>query len=143
MDEKMRILKMIEEGTLSAEQAVNLIDALDQSNAEGEAKGAPGSSAVFDDQYPAVQDTSSYENKMLRIVVDSADGDKVNIQLPVKIIRQVLKLTGKLPIQSDGLQGIDLDALTSSILECMDNETLGNIVEVHAADGSVVQIFIG
>lgn len=143
MDEKMRILKMVEEGRLTAEQAVNLIDALEQPDEHASNKERTDSVTLFDGQFPSVSDTTSYENKMLRIVVDSADGDKVNIQLPVKIIRQVLKLTGKLPIQSDGLEGIDLDALTASILECLDNETLGNIVEVHAADGSVVQIFIG
>ena len=80
---------------------------------------------------------------MLRVVVDSTTGDKVNVQLPVKIIRQVLKVTGKLPIKNEALQGIDLDALTTAILECLDNETLGNIVEVSAADGTTVRVFIG
>ena len=142
MDEKMRILKMVEEGKLSAEEAISLIDALGESVREDETAG----------QYPAYDNGcavvpkgqgTSYENKMLRIVVDSTKGDKVNVQLPVKIIRQVLKVTGKLPIQSQELQGIDLDTLTASIIECLDSETLGNIIDVSASDGTTVKIFIG
>ena len=134
MDEKIRILKMVEEGKLSAEQAVDLIDALSEPAPAAEEFGAT---------MPAVSDAAPYENKMLRVVVDSTTGDKVNVQLPVKIIRQVLKVTGKLPIKNEELQGIDLDALTTAILECLDNETLGNIVEVSAADGTTVRVFIG
>lgn len=135
MDEKMRVLKMVEEGKISAEQAVNLLDALGEEAAE-ETQGAD-SVAVS-----GARD-GAYENKMLRVVVDSAEGDKVNVQLPVKIIRQVLKVTGKLPIDGKGMENLDLDALTVSILECLDSETLGNIVDVNAADGSTVKIFIG
>ena len=77
------------------------------------------------------------------MIVDSPKGDKVNVQLPVRIIRQVLKVTGQLPIKSEDLKNIDLDALTASILECLDNETLGDIVTVDASDGSTVRVFIG
>lgn len=133
MEEKMRILKMVEEGKISAEQAVGLIDALEDSGAKEELMNTA--------QEP--DGAVSYEDKMLRVIVDSAEGDKVNVQFPVKIIRQVLKVAGKLPLKSEELRGIDLDALADSILECLDNETLGNIVEVDAADGSKVKVYIG
>ena len=58
-------------------------------------------------------------------------------------IRQMLMVTGKLPIKTEELEGIDLEELTSSILECIDNETLGNIIEVSSSDGTTVRIFIG
>ena len=141
MDEKMRILKMVEEGKISAEQAIGLLDALGGTAAEEN-----GAQTKAEDHVQAAVTTApdaSYENKMLRIVVDTTTGDKVNVQLPVKIIRQVLKVTGKLPIQAEGMQNIDLDALTASILECLDNETLGNIVDVSASDGTTVKVFIG
>lgn len=138
MDEKMRILKMVEEGKISAEQAIDLLEALG-----GVPQGSAGQTA--DGQWFDIGDKpgTAYDNKMLRIVVDSAEGDKVNVQLPVKIIRQVLKVTGKLPIQGEGMQNIDLDALAASVLECLDNETLGNIVDVNASDGTTVQVYIG
>ena len=140
MDEKLRILKMVEEGKLSAEQAVELLKALEGTVLEGE-------TADYDqdayEQTAIVNSNIPYENKMLRVIVDSPAGDKVNIQLPVKIIRQMLKVTGKLPIKSEELEGIDLEALTASVLECIDNETLGNIVEVNSSDGTTVRIYIG
>lgn len=139
MDEKMRILTMVEEGKLSAKEAIDLIDALEKTTPEEEFMSY---SEDFDSQAFTKQSTTSYENKMLKIIVDTPDGDKVNVQLPVKIIRQVLKMTGKLPIKNEDLQGIDLDALTTTILECLDNETLGNIVEVDSADGTIVKVFI-
>ncbi|MFR6332788.1 MAG: hypothetical protein ACLUOI_31120 [Eisenbergiella sp.] len=89
------------------------------------------SAESFYEETRAVPENIPYENKMLRIIVDSSAGDKVNIQLPVKIIRQMLMVTGKLPIKTEELEGIDLEELTSSILECIDNETLGNIIEVR------------
>ena len=140
MDEKLRILKMVEEGKLSAEQAVELLKALEGTVPEGE-------TADYDqdayEQTAIVNSNIPYENKMLRVIVDSPAGDKVNIQLPVKIIRQMLKVTGKLPIKSEELEGIYLEALTASVLECIDNETLGNIVEVNSSDGTTVRIYIG
>ena len=140
MDEKLRILKMVEEGKLSAEQAVELLKALEGTVPEGE-------TADYDqdayEQTAIVNSNIPYENKMLRVIVDSPAGEKVNIQLPVKIIRQMLKVTGKLPIKSEELEGIDLEALTASVLECIDNETLGNIVEVNSSDGTTVRIYIG
>lgn len=139
MDEKLRILKMVEEGKISAEQAISLLDAVGTPEETTHQENMSG--AVL----PDVLNTSDvpYENKLLRIVVDSPTGDKVNVQLPVKIIRQLLKVTGKLPIQAEGLENIDMDALITAILECLDNGTLGNIIDVAAADGTTVKIFIG
>ncbi|WP_343208586.1 SHOCT-like domain-containing protein [Anaerolentibacter hominis] len=137
MDEKMRILKMVEEGKLTAQQAVNLINALEEDR---------GKEASVNYMEPVAECSGSeipYDNKMLRIIVDSPDGDKVNIQLPVKIIRHMLKLTGMLPIKSEELQGVDLEALAGTILDCLDSETIGNIVSVDGADGTNVKIYIG
>lgn len=141
MDEKMRILKMLEEGKITAEQAMGLINAIGESIPEENTGNDNRASGEW--MEIVTKPDVSYENKMLRIVVDSPSGDKVNVQLPVKIIRQVLKVTGKLPIQGENMKDIDLDALTASILECIDNETLGNIVDVNAADGTTVKVFIG
>lgn len=141
MDEKIRILKMVEEGKISAEQAVGLLDAL----GEAAPAEAPVPAMVPEGSWlePGSAPNTAYEDKMLRVVVDSPEGDKVNAQLPVKIIRQMLKVTGKLPIQWEGSEKIDLEALTTAILECIDNETLGNIVDVNASDGTTVKVYIG
>ena len=62
MDEKSRILKMVAEGTVTPEQAEQLLDALG-------ADVAPQSPAV-----PA----SDYDRKMFRIQINSADGEMMD-----------------------------------------------------------------
>ena len=139
MEETMRILKMVEEGKISAEQAVGLLDALGQAVPAEVPAEAPAGGWVE----PVSAPGGGYDDKMLRVVVDTPEGDKVNVQLPVKIVQQMLKVTGKLPIQWEGSEKIDLEALTTAILECIDNETLGTIVDVSASDGSTVKVYIG
>lgn len=125
MEEKLRILKMVEEGTVTAEEAADLMSAL------------------------GVEDTGqtdlmkvSYDKKMFRIIVDSVKGDKVNVQFPVGAIKKMLKATGKLPISQEGLEGIDLTAMMEAISECLDDEIEGDLVHVAAADGTTVRVFV-
>ncbi len=128
MDEKLRILKMVEEGTVTAEQAVELMDAMgvdckDGNNLELSTK-------------------SSYDKKMFRIIVDSTQGDKVNVQLPVGAIKRLIKATGKLPVPDEKLHGVDLNEMMSAVAECLDEKMEGDFVSVNAADGSTVRIFV-
>lgn len=125
MDEKMRILKMVEEGKITAEEAMELMSAL----------GAEPDSGIL---APA----SSYDKKMFRIVVDSTAGDKVNVQFPVGGIKKILKATGKLPISDENLKGVDLSAMMDAISECLDEEVQGDFVNVTAADGTKVRVFV-
>ena len=99
MDERLRILKMIEEGIITAEQGEELISAMKLDSPASE----------------EVSDTISYDKKMLRIIVDGANGDKVKVQFPVGAIKKILKVTGKLPIPEKDLQGVDLTSLMDDI----------------------------
>lgn len=125
MDEKLRILKMVEEGTITAEEAAELMKAV----------GAQ-------EQETAVAPHSSYDKKMFRIIVDSENGDKVNIQFPVGAVKKILKATGKLPIPDKDLEGLDLSAMMDAVCECLDNEVEGDFVNVKAADGTIVRIYV-
>lgn len=129
MDEQLRILKMVEEKTITAEQGVELLKAM-------------GLEPVPQTQV-AVMDQADYDKKMFRVVVDSVGGDKVNVQLPVKAVKRLLLATGKIPVPAEELKGFDLEELTSAVVECMDSMTMGDIVNVSAADGTVVRIYIG
>ncbi len=76
-----------------------------------------------------------YDKRMVRIVVDSSEGDKVNVQLPVTAIRQSLKVTGKLPAVSESLQGIELTEILDTVVDCLDAEAIGDIVNVESKNG--------
>lgn len=84
----------------------------------------------------------SYDKKMFRVIVDSAEGDKVNIQFPVGAIKKILKVTGKLPIQDEKLKGIDLSEMMEAVSQCLNEEVEGDFVNVKAADGTTVRIFV-
>ncbi|MDE6107256.1 MAG: hypothetical protein K2F83_01090 [Oscillospiraceae bacterium] len=135
MEEKMRILKMVEEGTITATEAQELLRAMEE---------PADAFAEQDWTAPAIREDIPYEDRMLRIVVDSSDGDKVRIQLPIKVIKVILETTGKLPIQvSGGMEGVDVEAITAAVIQCLDSESIGDIVTVDSADGDHVRVFIG
>ena len=124
MEEKMRILKMIEDGTITAEEAAELMNAMGVEETAG------------------LPQKQTYDKKMFRIIVDSVQGDKVNVQFPVGAIKKILKVTGKLPIPEESLQGVDLASMMDAIGECLDEEIQGDFVNVSAADGTTVRVFV-
>lgn len=126
MDERLRILKMIEEGIITAEQGAELLAAI---SPELPGKGV----AVV---------TDSYDKKMFRMIVDSVSGDKVKIQFPVGVIRKLLKITGTLPIPEKDLHGVDISSMMDAVSDCLGDEMEGDFVNVEAADGTRVRIFV-
>lgn len=132
MDEQLRILKMLEEGRITAEQASELLAAVKPE------QEAPKSSFEV-----IPQGDVDYDKRMFRVVVDSAQGDKVNVQLPIAAVRGILKVTGKIPAVSDSLEGIDLTELLDTVIDCLDAQVTGDIVNVNSSNGDIVKIFIG
>ena len=113
-EERMRILKMLEEGKISVDEATELIKAMETSQTQEIAplEGKP---------------------KWLRIRVDSGDSEKVNVNLPLSLARVALKF---IPQQAKGQmeeQGVDMDALLSEITEIK----IGKLVEVEDGDDHV------
>jgi hypothetical protein len=112
--EKMQVLKMLEEGKITAEDAGRLLDAL------------PGVSS---------EEAKSEGGKRLRIrVTDPATGkQKVNLTIPVKLARIAAKFVphkAKLKLADEGL---DVDTVLSQVL----SENIGKIVDVESDDGNV------
>lgn len=139
MDEKLRILKMVEEGTVTAEQALELMAALGLDE-----KGAGTAERIEADREDnGAVAVKRYEKKMFRIIVDSVNGDKVNVQFPVGVIKKILKVTGKLPIPDKDMQNIDMSEMMDAISECLDGEVEGDFVNVDASDGTKVRIYVG
>lgn len=83
---------------------------------------------------------------MLRICVDSSDGDKVRVNLPLSLIQAALdiglslsQVTGSLNIDgSDALKSIDI----VQILSLVEKGAIGKLVEVESADGDTVSITV-
>ena len=77
---------------------------------------------------------------MLRIVVDSADGDHVRVNLPVALVQVALDMGMEMPQVSGNaaLKSIDL----AQVLALVQQGAIGNLVEVESSDGDVVRIYV-
>ncbi len=87
-----------------------------------------------------VEQRKDWQDMVLRIVVDSADGDKVRVNLPLALVEAAIDMGADMSqvTGSDALKGIDL----SKILELVRRGSVGNLVEVDSADGDIVRIFV-
>ena len=76
---------------------------------------------------------------ILRIRVESSDGDIVNVNLPVAVAQIVMK-SGTINIgeSTDTLKNIDWDQIFSLIHAGV----IGKLVEVHSAEGDNVEIWV-
>lgn len=126
-EEVMRVLKMVEEGKISADKAKEIIDALENTSKNTE-----------------VITTKRYEDKFLRIKVLGHEGNTVNVQLPIKVIKEIIKVTGKLPISTsvEGIEGVNVDELMNTIASCLESEVMGEIVDICSKEGDIVKIVI-
>lgn len=77
---------------------------------------------------------------MLRIIVDSADGDKVRVNLPMALIQVAIECGIEMPqlSGSEALKHIDWN----QIMDMVSRGVIGNLVEVEATDGDIVRIFV-
>ena len=77
---------------------------------------------------------------MLRITVDSHEGDKVRVNLPMALVQAAVEIGMSMPEinGSDAMKNIDW----AKILELVRQGAVGNLIEVESADGDVVRIFV-
>jgi DUF4097 and DUF4098 domain-containing protein YvlB len=124
-DDVLRVLKMIEEGKIDSQKGAELIEALKEPKVE-EKTIIPTTNINFNDE------------RMLKVKVVSAERDNVNVQLPVKFIKGVIAACGKMPLNVQGMEGIDMQLL----LQAMDSGLTGKIVDVKSANGDIVEVVI-
>ena len=77
---------------------------------------------------------------MLRIIVNSSDGDKVRVNLPMAIVKVGLEIGMNMPEVNgkEALKGIDFE----QILALVDQGVIGKLVEVESSDGDIVEIYV-
>ena len=88
--------------------------------------------------------TSSRPLKYLRVVVDSTNGDKVNVRVPMGLLRTGIKLSTMIPILAgDKLKesGIDLSYLSNLSGDELIDELRDLKVDVDSPNGDTVRVF--
>jgi len=118
-EERSRILQMLAEGQITAEEAERLLEALDGGAVEAELVGRKG---------PA---------RLLRIYINDPDGTEVKVNLPLALARFALKFIPKEQQQQISEAGFDIDELLASLRSDMPE---GKLVEIKDADGTQVLI---
>ena len=95
---------------------------------------APAVTVVPEDQRKDISEL------MLRIIVDTEDGTKVRVNLPMSLAQLALEMGLELPQLSgnEALRSIDL----GQIVNLVRHGAMGNLVDVEAKDGTVVHIFV-
>lgn len=124
MDEKLKILKMVEAGTVTAQQAAEMMAETGRT------------------EQRSIELPPGYDHKLFRITVDGAQGDKVNIQLPVGAVRRILDIAGRLPVPEETFNGMDVSELMVAVIRCLEEGAQGDLVDAVAADGTRVKVCI-
>lgn len=130
-DSRMKILEMLSEGKITADEASSLLEKISSSESipdalvEGKVSGLPAP-------------------RYLRVMVDSSDGDKVNIKVPLSLIKTGIKLSALIPAEAAETvkdQGIDLSTLRNLPADELLEALRELEVNVDSADGDTVRIF--
>ena len=82
------------------------------------------------------------DKMIFKIIVTSADGDKVNVNLPLALVKALMdKDSGKINIVSsknDALQNVDF----REILSLVEQGVIGELLSADSADGDKVSIVV-
>ena len=141
-EDRSRILNMLAEGKISAEEAERLLDALDSRPGSGASAGP----AIKGDPGPLLEALPKY----LYVKVNAANGDNVDVKIPIALVRSGLKLTSLIPPQAmdqindsmsehgmsvdfSNLKPEDIDELVEALREME--------VNVDSANGDKVRVY--
>lgn len=120
MNTKEQILQMVKDGDINIEEASKLLEALDVS--------------------PVQTIKSNNSKQKLRVIVDSANGDTVRINVPISLIKAGVNLATQLNVngQPIDMKGVDMEL----ILKAIDDGATGEIVDIQTSDGDNVKVFV-
>lgn len=126
-EERMQILKMLEEGDITADEAANLLSALEagiKSENESSRSRPPGQKA-----------------RWLRVrVTEQATGKrKVSVNVPIGLVNVAMKIGAKFVPELDEMDSVHV----AEAIEAIKSGAHGKIVEVEDdEDGDRVEIFV-
>ena len=124
-EERMKILKMIQEGKITAEEGAKLLKAL--STATGQKTKSVPMSRISGARWLRVRVTDMSKGK-----------SKVNVNLPLKLVDAGVNIASQFVPDE-----FDLNGLMSAVNEAIEDNLVGKIVDVvDDEDGEHIEIFI-
>lgn len=126
-EEISKVLTMVQEGKIDADKGSELIQVLQEKE---------------DTANTLHEKTIKYIDKTLKIRIVSAENDNVKVNLPLKLVKAVLiaghSIAASIPQSEKYVKDIDINL----IIEAIENELDGQIVDVQSANGDSVSIII-
>jgi len=126
-EEIIRVLTMVQDGKIDADKGSELILLLRDKEETGSKQ---------------LEKTDKYLDKTLKIRVVSSENDNVTINLPIKLVKVVLmaghSIAASIPESEKYVKDIDINL----IIEAIENELDGQIVDVKSANGDTVSVII-
>jgi len=116
MEEKMRILNMVEEGKINAREALELLEALgNESEQETQKKGKSSH--------------ASLRGRKLKIIITEAGQEKpkVNVRLPLRLVQWAERFIPSEAKQEMEQQGIYLEEILNSMDEFFEGDTIVDV----------------
>ena len=88
------------------------------------------------------EERKNFDQMMLRVNVNSADGDIVHVNLPMPLIKMALDIGMEIPKVNDKL-GVNLkDIDMNKIIALVEQGVIGRLVEVQSANGDLVEVVV-
>ena len=85
-----------------------------------------------------VEQRKSLDELTLRVKVNSAQGDKVRVNLPMSLVKVCLEMGVEITPQMTGIEGMkNLDL--NKIMDLAERGLIGKLVEIESADGDIVE----
>ena len=86
------------------------------------------------------EERKDLKDMMLRVTVDSAEGDRVRMNVPMALVEVAMEIGMEMPQinGTDALKGVDLNKVLRLVREGL----VGNLVEVDSAEGDKIRIFV-
>lgn len=130
-EERMKILKMVQDGKITADQAAELLKALE--NRSAPAGGAPGQAAG---QAPGQANPARGRWFRVRITDTATGKTRVNVRMPLSVVTAGMKMGMRF---SPEVEGMDIQQLA----ELISSGETGQIVDVFdEEDGEHVEVFV-
>ncbi len=91
-------------------------------------------------QYVPVADRKDIGKMFLHIKANSSDGDKVNVNLPLAVVKVFLDSGANIPVSTGNINLANIDF--KQIYSLVENGVVGKLIDVESADGDHVEIWV-
>ena len=144
-DEQLTILGMLQDHTVSADDAARLLAAIGTPNVDDtgiqsilkQVERGELSPEVAVDSLDLQKPAASAQGKWFRIRVQKNGKTPVNIRIPLNLVDTALRLFGGSSMKVDGVP-----VNTQELWEAVRNSNVGKIIEIDGDDGEHVEISV-